>query len=322
MNILVTGGAGYIGSFAVGKLVDLGHKVVVVDNLCTGHKAAVDSRAEFYLCDISDQKLLSEIVLKHQIDSVMHFAAHTVVPESVTKPEKYYKNNVIGTLKLLEVCVEQKIQNFILSSTAAVYGNPEKVPVVETDRLDPQSPYGKSKMMNEWMVQDMASAYGFRFVVLRYFNVAGAAVDGSLGQYSDSTLLIKVAAQAACGKKSEMIIFGDDYPTHDGTGVRDFIHIEDLIEAHVLSLEYIAQGGKSQILNCGYGRGYSVKETLQMMKQVSGSDFKIRVEKRRLGDLAEVVADNKKIVEVLNWQPRLNDLKIICESSYQWEKSL
>ena len=324
LNILVTGGAGYIGSHTSLRLLEAGHNIVVLDNLYSGHRWAVSEEVAFYEGDIQDKQLVADIIDKHEIEAVVHFAGHIVVPESVADPAKYYQNNVVGSLDLIETCIQKDVKHFIFSSSAAVYGIPSTATVDETVTLEPINPYGKSKLRTEWTLQDLGFAAGddFEFVALRYFNVAGAHSSGTLGQATpEATHLIKVACEAACGKRNGMSIFGTDYDTPDGTCIRDYIHVEDLAEAHLDALDYLFEGGKSTIVNCGYGRGFSVKDVVKTVKEVSGSDFSVTMESRRAGDPPQLIADNSKIKKMFNWQSRFDDLETICRSAYEWEKS-
>ena len=279
-RILVTGGAGYIGSHTVLQLVEAGNSVVVVDNLYSGHEWALARQATFYQGDIHDRKLIRKILKQHEIETVMHFAAHTVVSESVENPSKYYHNNVLGSLNLIETCIEQGVAQFIFSSSAAVYGATGKSAVNESDRTSPINPYGTSKLITEWMLHDLAEAAGgnFNYIALRYFNVAGANMGGKLGQAApEATHLIKVACQIACGIRPAMSIFGDDYDTPDGTCIRDYIHVDDLAAAHLDAWRYLQDGGKTRILNCGYGNGFSVREVIECVKSVSNTDFEVNI---------------------------------------------
>lgn len=324
-RILVTGGAGYIGSHTALQLTAAGHKVVVLDNLYGGNRWAVPPQAEFVQGDIADPALVKSLIRNHQIDAVIHFAAHVVVSESVENPHKYYHNNVLGSFSFIAACIECGIQQFIFSSSAAVYGIPSCNPVSESAVTLPTHPYGSSKLITEWMLRDLATAASvpFKFVALRYFNVAGARLDGKLGQSSpNATHLIKLSAQAACGTRPGLCIFGDDYPTADGTCLRDYIHIEDLVSAHLDAIQYLDGGGENIALNCGYGHGYSVKQVVECMKSVSNVDFSVTIEERRRGDPPELVADNTLIRQRLNWQPQHHDLSIICRTAYQWEQKL
>lgn len=319
-NILVTGGAGYIGSHVVKLLGEAGHKVVVLDNLCKGVREAV-LYGELVVGDTGDRELVSRVLADHAIDSVMHFAAHTIVPESVSDPLKYYGNNTCSTRNLLECCAAAGVRHFIFSSTAAVYGEPASIPVTEQAATLPINPYGTSKLMSEWMLRDLAFASGMRYVALRYFNVAGCDPDGLIGQNTpQATLLIKVAVEAAVGARDALYIFGTDYPTPDGTGVRDYIHVTDLAAAHLKGLDYLRDGGESITLNCGYGHGFSVREVLDAVEKVNGAPLNIIEKERRPGDPPELVADASRIRTVLNWAPRLDDLELIVRTSLDWER--
>lgn len=326
MNILVTGGAGYIGSHTVKQLVDGGHRVVVLDNFYSGHRWAVDPGATLVEGDIADQALLDKVLKQHRIDSVVHFAGYIVVPESVADPFKYYENNVVGSLRLIESCVNNSVKQFVFSSSAAVYGLPETEQVNENTRVAPINPYGHTKLITEMTLNDVALGWEnkdtpFRFVALRYFNAAGAQVAGKLGQATpEATHLIKVACETALGVRDKMMLFGTDYGTVDGSCVRDYIHVDDLAKAHLHALDYLADGGESVRLNCGYGKGYSVKEVINMVKQVSGVDFTTIETARRAGDPPSLIADNTRIKSVLNWRPQHDDLELICRTAFEWEK--
>ena len=325
LNILVTGGAGYIGSHTALRLVEAGHQVVVLDNLYSGHQWAIPEDAVFCQGSIQDRTLVRNIIKQHNIDSVVHFAGHVVVPESVSNPSKYYMNNVVGSFDLIETCIQEKIPRFVFSSSAAVYGVPNHSKVDENIQLAPINPYGRSKLITEWTLEDLAAAAGddFQYVALRYFNVAGAHTNGRLGQATpDATHLIKVACETACKKRSGMSIFGSDYDTPDGSCIRDYIHIEDLAEAHLDAFDYLREGGPSTIVNCGYGRGFSVKEVIQCIKEVSKTDFPVSMEPRRVGDPPHLIADNTKIKQLFNWHSRFDDLELICRTAYEWEKKL
>jgi UDP-glucose 4-epimerase len=320
MKVLVTGGAGYIGSHVVRQLGEAGHEVVVYDNLSTGHRWAILS-GELVVGELTDREKLSALFSEHGFDAVLHFAAHIVVPESVSDPLKYYGNNTRNTLGLLEICDRFQLRHFVFSSTAAVYGMPESATVSESSLLAPINPYGASKMMSERMLIDLTAASSLNHVILRYFNVAGADLQGRIGQATpEATHLIKVACQAALGIRSGLSIFGTDYPTRDGTCIRDYIHVEDLARAHVMALDYLAGGGGSQIFNCGYGHGYSVLEIVDMVKRVSGVDFAVQVAGRRAGDPPELVADSRRIKEILNWKPSHDDIETIVRTALDWEK--
>jgi len=321
--VLVTGGAGYIGSHTARRLVETGRRVVVLDNLYSGHRWAVPAEAAFVQGEIGDSELLRNVFREHGIGSVVHFAAHVEVPESVADPLKYYRNNVVGSLRLIEACAGAGVARMVFSSSAAVYGIPHSLPVDEDAPVAPINPYGWTKAMTERMLADLdASRHPspLRHVALRYFNVAGASLDGVLGQATpNATHLIKVACEAACGRRDAVYVFGADYPTEDGTGVRDYVHVLDLAEAHVAALDYLDAGGESQVLNCGYGRGYSVLEVIETVRRISGVDFTVLQAPRRAGDPPALVADAARIRKVLGWAPRHDDLEQICRSAYLWE---
>lgn len=322
-RVLVTGGAGYIGSHTVLKLLQVGCEVCVADNLYSGHRWAVPGEAAFHRLDIHDRAGLSGAIRKHGIDSVIHFAGYIVVPESVENPSKYYHNNVLGSLNLIECCIEHDVNRFVFSSSAAVYGIPEHPLVSEDDHPAPINPYGRTKLFTEWTLRDLALASKgkFRFASLRYFNVAGAHMGGMLGQATPkATHLIKVASEAACGLRSGMSIFGNDYDTPDGTCIRDYIHVDDLADAHLRALDYIGSRDTSVTLNCGYGHGYSVREVVECVKSVSGTDFPVRIEPPRPGDPPRLIAKADRIRDLLGWTPRLDDLETICRSAIQWER--
>ena len=322
-NVLVTGGCGYIGSHVTRQLSEAGFNVVVLDDLSTGFRDALLHGEKLVIGSTGDQALVKKLIDEHQIDAILHFAASIVVPESVAEPVKYYTNNTANTLKLIDVASKSKLKGLVFSSTAAVYGTPQRTPVFESDPTEPESPYGWSKLMSERMLQDTAAATGLKFMILRYFNVAGAEPKQRLGHRTkDATHLIKVACEAATGKRPGMSIFGTDYPTADGTCIRDYIHIEDLADAHIKSLSYLANGGQSRILNCGYSRGSSNKQVIAAIKEISGVDFKVDYVARRPGDVMEVVAGATQIRNVLGWQPKFDDLKVIVEHAYKFEKLL
>lgn len=322
MKVLVTGGAGYIGSHTVQSLIDTGHQVVVFDNLSTGFKSAIPMGVEFVQGDVCNQQRLSETMQTFEIEAVVHFAAKMTVPESIERPIEYYQNNTLGVLSLVQACLVSGIDKIVFSSTAAVYGEVKGCDLVSEDfPTAPLTPYGWSKLMSEQILRDCEKPYGLRSVCLRYFNVAGAAVDGKNGQRTkDATHLIKVVCEAACGKRKAVRVFGTDYPTQDGTGVRDFIHVEDLADLHVRALEYLSNGGKSDVFNCGYGRGFSVREVIETVCRISGNTIQVIDEPRRSGDAAQVVANSTKVKNAFNWQPKRNDLDLICRTAYEWEK--
>ena len=320
--IMVTGGAGYIGSHVVRQLGAAGYPVIVLDNLSTGFRRSV-LHGELVEGNSGDRELVGALIRKHGIEAVLHFAAHIVVPESVAEPLKYYGNNTCNTRNLLQACHDHGVKRFIFSSTAAVYGIPAGSSAGEDSPLAPINPYGLSKLMSEWMLRDLAAAGDLRYVALRYFNVAGADPEGRIGQSTPkATHLIKVACEHAVGKRDEVAIFGTDYPTPDGSGVRDYIHVDDLAAAHILALNYLEQGGASQILNCGYGHGSSVREVLDSVQRVSGVKLNIREEPRRAGDPPALIAKADRIRDVLGWQPRHDDLEFIVKTALAWEKHL
>jgi UDP-glucose 4-epimerase len=321
-TILVTGGAGYIGSHVALQLRARGERVVILDNLITGFRQAVLD-CPLVVGNTGDREVVLPLLREHGVDTVMHFAAHTVVPDSVADPLKYYGNNTCATLNLLKCCSEVGVKQFVFSSTAAVYGIPKEPYAEETTATAPINPYGTSKLMSEWMLRDLSAAGSLRYVSLRYFNVAGSDSQTRIGQSTPkATLLIKVACEAVVGKRREISIFGTDYPTPDGTGVRDFIHVEDLATAHLNALDYLRANGKSVVLNCGYGHGYSVREVLKAVEDAAGRPLPITEKPRRAGDPPTLVARAEKIRSILGWQPRLDDLKTIVQTSLRWEERL
>ena len=321
-TILVTGGAGYIGSHTVRQLGEAGEQIVTLDNLSTGNKKAVLS-GDFIQGDTGDSALVNKIMTDYDIDTVIHFAAHTVVPESVSNPLKYYWNNTCSTRNLLEQCQQHGVKNFIFSSTAAVYGIPESGYASEDTPTAPINPYGTSKLMTEWMLRDLSLASGLNYVALRYFNVAGSDPQCRIGQSTpNATLLIKVAAEAAVGKRDKLYVFGTDYDTADGTGVRDYIHVEDLADAHLKALDYLRDGGDSTILNVGYGHGYSVREVLDAVARVNGKPLIIEEQPRRPGDPPMLISIADAIKKRLNWTPRHDDLDFIVKTALAWEYKL
>lgn len=321
-SILVTGGAGYIGSHVVLQLRARGEQVVVLDNLSTGFRQAV-LETPLVVADVGDREQMLAVIRRHGIDTVMHFAAHTIVPESVQNPLKYYGNNTCATRSLLQVCSETGVRHVVFSSTAAVYGIPDGDYADESTPTAPINPYGTSKLMSEWMLRDLSAATDLRYVALRYFNVAGSDPAGRIGQSTRAaTLLVKVACEASVGKRPHVSIFGTDYPTPDGTGVRDYIHVEDLATAHLAALDYLRKSGTSAVLNCGYGHGYSVREVLNAVERVSGKSLVIREEPRRAGDPPVLVARADRIRSLLGWQPKLDNLDTIVRTSLGWEERL
>ncbi len=320
--ILVTGGAGYIGSHVVQQLGAAGERVVVLDNLARGFREAVTA-GELVVGDVGDYALVSRLLTEFAVETVMHFAAHTIVPESVADPLKYYRNNTCATRSLLQACVEKGVKNVVFSSTAAVYGLPAEGYAEETTPTQPINAYGTSKLMSEWMLRDVAAATPLRYVALRYFNVAGSDPTGRIGQATQgATLLTKVACEAIVGKRSHVSIFGSDYPTPDGTGVRDYLHVVDLASAHLNALTYLRDGGPSVTLNVGYGHGYSVREVLRMVEACADQALVIREEARRAGDPPYLVARADRIRAELGWHPRYDDLEAIVSSSLAWERKL
>ncbi|MEQ1718352.1 MAG: UDP-glucose 4-epimerase GalE [Hyphomicrobium sp.] len=323
MSVLVTGGAGYIGSHMVLELVDAGEEVVVIDNLSTGFKWAVAPAATLVVGDVGDEDLVKAVIRKHKVTAIIHFAGSIVVPDSVSDPLGYYLNNTVKSRALIQSAVETGVKNFIFSSTAAVYGNPQENPVFETAQPAPMSPYGSSKLMTEVMLQDASNAYDFRAVALRYFNVAGADPQGRSGQSTPrATHLIKVACETALGKRAGMEVFGTDYPTNDGTCVRDYIHVKDLARAHMAALGYLRKGGATNIFNCGYSKGFSVLEVIGAVKRASNVDFAVKLSPRRPGDPAAIVAGSTKIRETLGWTPEHDNLDQIVAQALAWEKHL
>jgi UDP-glucose 4-epimerase len=323
MTVLVTGGAGYIGSHMVYALVAAGEKVVVLDNLSTGFDWAVAEGVPLVIGETGDQPLVGKLIEDHGVAAIIHFAASVVVPDSVADPLGYYKNNTVNSRALIDCAVRGGVKHFIFSSTAAVYGNAERVPVTEDDAPAPMSPYGSSKLMTEIMLRDASVAHGLGHVILRYFNVAGADPELRTGQSTKgATHLIKVAVETALGRRPKMDVFGTDYPTADGTCIRDYIHVSDLAQAHLDALQYLRGGGASVTANCGYGRGYSVREVIDSVKRVSGVDFRVDFAPRRAGDPAQIVASSDRARAAFGWQPRLDDLSTIVRHALGWERKL
>ncbi len=321
-TILVTGGAGYIGSHVVRQLGAAGEAVLTLDTLATGFREAVKA-GELVVGDTGDAALLERLFTEHRIDTVMHFAAHTVVPESVADPLEYYRNNTCSSRTLLKAAHEHGVRHFVFSSTAAVYGIPDGGRAAEDTPTAPINPYGRSKLVTEWMLRDLARSGGPRYVALRYFNVAGCEPGGSIGQSTpNATLLVKVACEAATGRRPGVSIFGTDYPTPDGTGLRDYIHVEDLATAHLDALSYLRAGGESTTLNCGYGHGFSVREVLAAVESASGAPLSVSEKPRRAGDPPELVAVAERIHDVLGWTPRYDDLDLIVRTSLEWERKI
>jgi UDP-glucose 4-epimerase len=320
--VLVTGGAGYIGSHVVQQLRARGEQVLVLDNLVTGFRQAVGD-TQLIVGDVSDSALVDELLSEHNVGCVMHFAAHTIVPESVREPLKYYRNNTCATRQLLDSCMRAGIRQFVFSSTAAVYGIPAGGVASEDSALEPINPYGTSKLMSEWILRDLAKSSDFRYVSLRYFNVAGSDTQGHIGQATrQATLLIKVACEVVVGKRPHLSVYGTDYSTPDGTGVRDYIHVEDLARAHLDALDYLRRNGAPAILNCGYGHGFSVREVIESVQRVAGKRIVICEESRRPGDPPSLIAKADRVRSVLGWQPKLDDLDAIVRSSLRWEEKL
>jgi UDP-glucose 4-epimerase len=321
-TVLVTGGAGYIGSHTVLQLRARGERVVVLDDLSTGFRQAVRD-VPLVVGNVGDRKITDALLAEHKVDTIIHFAAHTIVPESVSNPLKYYGNNTCATRSLLEAASQAGVKHVVFSSTAAVYGIPAAGLASEETPLSPINPYGASKLMSEMMLRDLSAATPLRHVVLRYFNVAGSDPQGRIGQSTRAaTLLVKVAVEAAVGKRAQLSVYGTDFPTPDGTGVRDYIHVEDLARAHLSALDYLRAGGDSLTANCGYGHGYSVREVLQSVERVAGVKLNVKDEPRRAGDPPSLVAKTDKVRTVLGWKPQLDDIDTIVRTSLEWERRL
>ena len=319
--VLVTGGAGYIGSHAILALREAGYPVVVIDNLTTGERRLVPKDVPLVVGNIADQELVSAVISEHKCKAAMHFAGSVIVPESIIDPLKYYANNTATSRDLIACCVREGIKAFIFSSTATVYGNPQCVPLPETAETLPVNPYGTSKLMTEWMLRDVSAATGMHHAILRYFNVAGADPAGRSGQSGpDSSHLIRVACELIVGKRSKMSVFGTDYTTPDGTCIRDYVHVSDLAEAHVLALEHLLRHGENVILNCGYGHGFSVWQVIDVVRKLVGSELAIHMSARRAGDAEILVSDSRKIRETLGWKPRFDDLETIVNTALDWER--
>ena len=323
MTVLVTGGAGYIGSHMVHALEEAGESVVVIDNLSTGFREFLPDGIPLLVGDAGDERLVGNIIAQHKVESIIHFAGSIVVPESMRDPLGYYRNNTMTTRNLLNAAIKGRVNRFIFSSTAAVYGNPEQTPVPENAPTRPMSPYGSSKLMTEIMLHDVASAHGMSYVALRYFNVAGADPLARMGLATvGATHLLKIAVEAATGQRAKIDVFGTDYPTPDGSCIRDFIHVSDLAQAHRAALSYLRGGGASVTLNCGYGRGYSVLETIEAVRRVAGRNFAVSYAPRRPGDIMAMVADTSRIRATLDWTPRYDDLETIATHALAWEWKL
>jgi UDP-glucose 4-epimerase len=323
MTVLVTGGAGYIGSHTVRALTDAGESVVVIDNLSTGFSQFVPEGVALFIGDAADENLVEGVISAHQVETIIHFAGSVVVPDSMRDPLAYYRNNTMTTRSLLNAAVKCGVNRFVFSSTAAVYGNPDHVPVPEHAPTRPLSPYGSSKLMTEIMLHDVAAAHGMNYVVLRYFNVAGADPQARIGLATvGATHLMKIAVEAATGQRAKIDVFGTDYPTPDGSCIRDFVHVTDLAQAHRAALSYLRGGGTSMTLNCGYGHGYSVKETIEAVRRISGRNFAVQYAPRRPGDIMTMIADTTLIRWTLNWTPQYDDLEAIAAHALKWEEKL
>lgn len=319
MKILVLGGAGYIGSHAVYQLIDNGYEVVVADNLQTGHRDAIHPQAKFYEGDIRNREFLKTVFQNEKIDGVIHFAANSLVGESMENPLKYYDNNVYGTQVLLEAMIEADVKYIVFSSTAATYGEPESVPITEDMETQPTNTYGETKLAMEKMMKWCEQAHGLNYVALRYFNVAGARSTGEIGEdHNPETHLIPLVLQTALGKREEITIFGDDYPTKDGTCIRDYIHVEDLIDAHILALQYLFDGGKSDVFNLGSNQGFSVKEIIDMAKKVTGKEIPAKIGDRRAGDPSVLIASSEKAKRILGWNPTRTNIERIIKDAWNW----
>jgi UDP-glucose 4-epimerase len=323
MSVLVTGGAGYIGSHMVHALVEAGESAVVIDNLSTGFSALLPENVPLFIGDAADENLVGGVIAAHGVESIIHFAGSVVVLDSMRDPLAYYRNNTMTTRSLLNAAVKSGINRFIFSSTAAVYGNPDQMPVREDAPTRPLSPYGSSKLMTEIMLHDTASAHGMSYVALRYFNVAGADPQARIGLATvGATHLLKIAVEAATGQRAKIDVYGTDYPTPDGSCIRDFIHVSDLAQAHRAALSYLRGGGTSATLNCGYGRGYSVLETIEAVRRVSGCNFAVQYAPRRPGDIMTMIADTGRIRSTLDWTPQYDDLETIAAHALAWEEKL
>ena len=322
MKLLVLGGAGYIGSHTATELLDNGHEVVIADNLVTGYREAVPEKATFYQGDLRDKDFLVDLLTKEKVDAVIHFAAFSLVGESVTNPLKYYENNLYGTKVLLDAMIETGVNKIVFSSTAATYGEPENIPILESDRTCPTNPYGETKLAMEKMISWAAKAHGLHFVSLRYFNACGAHKSGKIGEaHNPESHLIPLVLQVPNGKREFVSIYGNDYDTPDGTCIRDYIHVTDLAKAHILAVEYLMNGGESDIFNLGNGVGYSVKEVIETARKVTGHPIPAKEEARRAGDPARLVASGEKARKILGWEPEIKDLADIISSAWKWHKA-
>ena len=322
-KILVTGGCGYIGSHVTRQLSENGFRPVVLDDMSAGFPEFLLHGETLVRASCGDREVVEKILREHHIESVMHFAAAVVVPESVAQPVRYYENNVVNSLRLIEACRAAGVRNFIFSSTGSVYGENAPVPTCETDKAEPTNPYSRSKWITENMLRDVSAASELRHVILRYFNVAGADPLGRMGQKSkNATHLIKVGTEVACGKRETLKIYGNDFNTEDGTGVRDYIHVDDLADAHLQALRYLDQGGTSDVFNCGYGRGFSVLQVIKAIERVSGKPLRAEFAPRRPGDISASIADNRKILNGLGWKPRFDNLDVIVEHALKWESAI
>lgn len=322
MRVLVLGGAGYIGSHTVYELIENGHSVVIVDNLETGHLEAVHPKATFYKGDVRDRSFMNQVFQDEKVDAVIHFAANSLVGESMIKPLKYYDNNVCGAKVLLETMVANGVDKIVFSSTAATYGEPESIPILETDRTEPTNTYGETKLAMEKMFKWTSKAHNLRYVSLRYFNACGAHKSGQIGEaHNPETHLIPLILQVPLGKRSQINIFGDDYDTKDGTCVRDYIHVTDLADAHIKAVEYLMNGNESNIFNLGNGVGFTVKEVIDVARRVTGHEIKAEVAPKRAGDPAKLIASSQKARDILGWMPRFTDIESIVESAWNWHKN-
>lgn len=322
MKILVTGGAGYIGSHATYLLIERGYDVVVVDNLSTGHREAVHEKAKFYQGDIGDYKFISNILKEEEIDGVIHFAAFSLVGESMENPYKYYENNVGKTNSLLKAIIDSGVKNIVFSSTAATYGEPKTIPILETDDTNPTNVYGETKLSMEKMIRWYNKAHGLNYVCLRYFNVAGAHPSGKIGEaHNPETHLIPIILQVASGRREKINVYGNDYDTKDGTCIRDYIHVVDLVDAHIKAIEYLFKGAESDVFNLGSGEGFTVYEMIEAARKVTGHEIPLEVAERRAGDPAKLIASSTKAREILGWKPQFEDINIMIKDAWNWEQN-